>query len=81
VADPIFGFEVPKSCDGVPAGVLDPASSWPSRDTYMTKYRELAGRFVENFRKFEADTPAEVMRAGPQTQGSVPQGDLYRHLR
>ena len=64
--DPIFGFEVPQSCDGVPPSVLDPASSWPSRDAYMQKYRELAGRFVENFRKFEADTPAEVARCGPR---------------
>ncbi|MBI3361137.1 MAG: phosphoenolpyruvate carboxykinase (ATP), partial [Chloroflexi bacterium] len=29
-ADPIFGFEVPKTCDGVPSDVLNPASSWPS---------------------------------------------------
>jgi len=64
--DPIFGFEVPQSCDGVPPDVLDPASSWPSRETYMQKYRELAGRFVENFRKFESATPAEIARCGPR---------------
>jgi len=63
--DPIFGFEVPKKCKGVPDDVLDPASSWPSKDEYMKRYKELASRFIENFKKFEADTPAEISSAGP----------------
>jgi len=64
--DPIFGFQVPKSCEGVPPSVLDPASSWPSRDEYTARYRQLAYRFVENFKKFESQTPEEVRRAGPR---------------
>jgi phosphoenolpyruvate carboxykinase (ATP) len=63
--DPVFGFQVPRSCDGVPAGVLDPAGSWPSKDSYMAKYRQLASRFVENFRKYQAEVPPEVAQAGP----------------
>src|SRR5574341_136702 len=55
--DPIFGFQVPKSCADVPPGVLDPASSWPSRDEYTQKYRQLAFRFVENFKKFAEGCP------------------------
>ena len=31
--DPIFGFQVPKQCPDVPDNVLDPAISWPSRDS------------------------------------------------
>jgi phosphoenolpyruvate carboxykinase (ATP) len=54
--DPIFGFEVPTCCPGVPDSVLYPAESWTSKDQYMKKYRQLAARFIENFRKFE-DTP------------------------
>ena len=64
-ADPVFGFDVPTSCDGVPASVLEPASSWSSPETYMQKYRELAARFVDNFKKFEREVPAEVAAAGP----------------
>jgi len=30
--DPVFGFEVPTKCEGVPSEILDPASTWPSRD-------------------------------------------------
>jgi phosphoenolpyruvate carboxykinase (ATP) len=64
--DPIFGFQVPKTCDSVPPSVLDPSSSWPSKDEYMQKYRQLAFRFIENFKKFESGTPEEVRRAGPR---------------
>ncbi len=64
--DPVFGFQVPKHCEGVPDSVLDPGSSWPDRDVYMQRYRELGARFVENFKRFEADSPSEVVRAGPQ---------------
>ncbi len=65
VPDPIFGFHVPRSCDGVPASVLDPAGSWPSQEAYMVKYRQLASRFVENFRKYQSEVPPEVAQAGP----------------
>jgi len=64
--DPVFGFSVPKTCPGVPDHVLRPAESWPNKEQYMQKYRQLAARFVENFRKFEGDTPAELVAAGPK---------------
>jgi phosphoenolpyruvate carboxykinase (ATP) len=64
--DPIFGFSVPRSCDGVPAEVLDPSSSWPSKDDYMERYTQLASRFIDNFKKFESRNPPEVNAAGPK---------------
>ena len=64
--DPVFGFQVPKSCPDVPLNVLNPASSWPSYDAYIRRYTALASRFVDNFRKFERDCPPEVRSAGPQ---------------
>ncbi|HBL16511.1 MAG: phosphoenolpyruvate carboxykinase (ATP) [Elusimicrobia bacterium GWA2_69_24] len=64
--DPVFGFQVPKTCEGVPDRVLDPASSWPDRDNYMSKYRQLASLFIENFKKFKSGCPPEVAAAGPK---------------
>lgn len=64
--DPIFGFEVPKSCPDVPESVLEPWSSWPSRDEYDRRYRDLAMRFVQNFAKFTDGTPQDVIDAGPK---------------
>jgi phosphoenolpyruvate carboxykinase (ATP) len=66
--DPVFGFEVPEHCPGVPEHVLKPESSWADAELYWTRYRQLAQRFVENFKKFEAGTPAEVIAAGPRLE-------------
>jgi len=64
--DPVFGFDVPTRCDGVPSQVLNPAESWPSKDGYMQKYRQLASRFINNFKKYEAACPPEIVGAGPK---------------
>ena len=71
--DPIFGFEVPKSCPDVPNEVLNPASSWPNQEEYMKRYRELASRFIDNFKKFASDVPLEVRNAGPNIHRLEPQ--------
>jgi phosphoenolpyruvate carboxykinase (ATP) len=63
--DPIFGFAVPASCEGVPASVLNPADSWPNKHVYLDKYRQLAARFKQNFAKFQANCTPEVIQAGP----------------
>jgi phosphoenolpyruvate carboxykinase (ATP) len=64
--DPVFGFEVPTECPDVPAEVLDPSSSWGDKEEYDRKYKQLAQRFVENFKKFEDQTSQEVLDAGPK---------------
>ena len=63
--DPIFGFMVPKTCPNVPEDVLYPAKSWPDEEEYWRRYRQLAARFINNFRKFAPDCPPEVVAAGP----------------
>jgi phosphoenolpyruvate carboxykinase (ATP) len=63
--DPVFGFDVPTTCDGVPASVLNPAESWPNMELYLDKYRTLAARFVQNFKKFLTNCPPDVRQAGP----------------
>ncbi len=64
--DPVFNFQVPTQCPGVPDEVLDPSSSWSNKDEYWKKYRQLAMRFIENFRKFADACPPEVLAAGPK---------------
>ena len=64
--DPVFGFSVPRTCEGVPANILDPSGSWPNKEVYMQKYKQLASRFIENFKKFELGCPPEVSKAGPK---------------
>lgn len=64
--DPIFGFQVPKTCPGVPEDILYPERAWQNKDEYWKRYRQLAARFIDNMKKFEANTPPEVIAAGPK---------------
>ena len=64
--DPVFGFDVPLSCEDVPSNILNPADAWPSKEQHADKYRQLAARFVENFKKFEEGCAPEVIAAGPK---------------
>lgn len=64
--DPVFGFDVPAKCPGVPDEVLEPSVSWSSKKDYDKKYRQLAARFVENFKKFEDRVSEGVLEASPQ---------------
>jgi len=64
--DELFGFEVPTRVPGVDSKLLDPRSTWRDPDAYDTKARELAQMFSSNFEKFAAETPPEVVAAGPR---------------
>ncbi len=72
--DPVFGFEVPKTCPNVPEDVLYPAEAWTSEGEYWNKYNQLAARFIDNFKKFAPECPPEVCEAGP-TMSQVVSGD------
>ena len=65
VRDPVFGFMTPRKCPDVPDNVLDPASAWQSKAQYDNAYKQLAARFIDNFRRFADDMPREVCAAGP----------------
>ncbi len=64
--DPLFGFEIPKSCPGVPDDVFEPSNAWGNKDDYWRKYDALASRYMENFKLFAEGVPAEVLNAGPK---------------
>ncbi len=66
--DPLFGFEVPKHCEGVPDRVLVPAETWDDPDAYKQKYLQLAALFIENFKKFAEGSSQDVIDAGPVKQ-------------
>jgi len=70
--DPVFGFDVPKKCDGVPSDILDPANTWPSREEYYKKYDALAARFIDNFKLMMHGCPERVLEAGPKRLSKVP---------
>ena len=63
---PIFNLEMPTSCPGVPAEVLDPRTTWSDKAAYDAQARKLATMFVENFKAFASDVAPGVIEAGPR---------------
>lgn len=64
--DPIFRFQVPETCPGVPAAVLDPAKTWADPEAHRQKALELAAAFHENFVQFEKGVSQGVKDSEPK---------------
>ena len=64
--DKLFGFDVPLTCPDVPKDVLEPSTSWGSKDEYWKRYDALAARYIENFKLFADGCPPEVLAAAPK---------------
>jgi phosphoenolpyruvate carboxykinase (ATP) len=62
---PIFNLDMPVTCPGVPAEILDPQATWSDADQYEIRAHEIAGMFADNFEKFVDSVPPEVTKAGP----------------
>ncbi len=64
---PYFNFEVPTQLDGVAWGILDPRDTYQDRGEWEAKAKDLAGRFIKNFAKYETnDAGKALVAAGPQ---------------
>lgn len=61
---PIFQILVPETVPGVPNDILDPQNTWDDREAYERQAKDLAMRFVTNFKQF-SDARPEIMAAGP----------------
>jgi phosphoenolpyruvate carboxykinase (ATP) len=62
---PVFGMDIPQSCPGVPASILNPRKTWQDTNTYDIKASELASQFIKNFEKYASGVSAEIMAAAP----------------
>jgi phosphoenolpyruvate carboxykinase (ATP) len=64
--DPIFGVNVPVSCPDVPSEVLQPRNTWEDKQAYDRQAADLARRFNENFKKYEAGVSEAVRAVAPK---------------
>jgi phosphoenolpyruvate carboxykinase (ATP) len=63
--DPVFGLNIPASCEGIPHEILHPRNTWKDPAAYDEKARVLAGLFHKNFAQFADEVKQEVRDAGP----------------
>ena len=64
---PYFNFEVPTELNGVDTGILDPRDTYANASEWEEKAKDLAGRFVKNFAKYEGNEAGKALvAAGPQ---------------
>ena len=64
---PYFNFEVPTVLEGVDTGILDPRDTYKNPKDWDDKAKDLAGRFIKNFHKYESNRAGKALvKAGPQ---------------
>ena len=64
---PIFGFEVPTELPGVDPAILDPRDTYADASQWEEKAKDLAGRFIKNFVKYQGNEAGKALvAAGPQ---------------
>ena len=64
---PYFNLEVPTELPGVDSGILDPRDTYKDASEWEEKAKDLAGRFIKNFKKYEGNEHGKALvSAGPQ---------------
>ena len=63
---PLFGFEMPTTCPGVPSEILNPRNTWEDKEAYDTKATDLGRQFISNFKKYAEGVTEEILSAAPK---------------
>ena len=64
---PFFNFAVPTELPGVDTNILDPRDTYADASEWEAKAKDLAGRFIKNFAKYEGNEAGKALvEAGPQ---------------
>ena len=64
---PFFDFEVPTQLEGVDPHILDPRDTYADPKQWEEKAKDLAGRFIKNFKKYEYNKAGKALvAAGPK---------------
>ena len=64
---PYFNFTVPTKLEGVATNILDPRDTYADATQWEEKAKDLAARFIKNFKKYEGNEAGKALvAAGPQ---------------
>ena len=66
---PYFDFEVPTELTGVDTGILDPRDTYADPSLWDEKAKDLASRFIKNFKRYETNEAGKALvAAGPKVE-------------
>ena len=62
-----FNLEIPVKLQGVDTGILDPKDTYEDPNVWHEKAKDLASRFIDNFKKYETNKEGKALvEAGPK---------------
>ncbi|MCB0574697.1 MAG: phosphoenolpyruvate carboxykinase (ATP), partial [Saprospiraceae bacterium] len=67
----VFGMNMPDSCPGVPADILNPRNTWADKNAYDRMANQLANEFVKNFEKYADQAKEDILAAAPRVLSKV----------
>lgn len=62
----IFGVAMPTTCTDIPSELLSPRNTWADKAAYDAKAKDLAGQFVNNFKKYADFASEEILAGAPK---------------
>merc|ERR1711988_388416 len=65
--DPVFQLHYPKTCPGVPEGLLNPADSWENKEAFAAAQADLARKFNAKF----SDSYSHMVGEKIRNQGPI----------
>jgi phosphoenolpyruvate carboxykinase (ATP) len=64
---PVFNVQIPRSLEGLEAGLLNPRAVWADKAAYDKTVKQLAEMFIANFKRFtDTDAGKILVQAGPR---------------
>ena len=66
---PIFNLKVPTKLNNVDSSILDPRDTYLDKDEWNKKAKDLASKFISNFKKYETNKECTILvNAGPKDE-------------
>jgi phosphoenolpyruvate carboxykinase (ATP) len=62
----VFGFQVPTTCPGVPAEILNPRDTWNDPQDYDRTAQKVALKFRQNFKKYSDFATEDMLSGAPK---------------
>ncbi len=78
---PYFNFEVPTALPGVDPKILDPRDTYANAAEWEEKAKDLAGRFIKNFAKYEGNAAGKALVAAGALLSLLKLQKLRRKLK